>query len=153
MLRPKLASFRATSFHGDNPGPADGGALWKLEVTQQMELGVGIATSPATSPAKHIQALVQITMTARATSETAGAAAADFTATYQAKYDYPPETTEEQATDRIRDEAHQYELMSQAFPLAMVHFKRELLAFGLDARELPLGIAQEWAHDTGPSRS
>jgi hypothetical protein len=140
MLRPRLTSFRATSFHGENPGPADGGALWQIEVNQQMELGLGFTVAPGASPGKRIQALVQITMTARATSETAGAAAADFSATYHAKYDYPPEMTEEQAAERVQDDAHQYELMSQAFPLAMVHFKRELLAFGLDARELPLGL-------------
>jgi hypothetical protein len=136
MLRPALVSFRAISFHGENPGPANGGALWKIEVKQEMELGLGFATSPS----KHIQALVQIKMTARATSETEGSAPADFTATYHAHYDYPADVTQDEAAKRIQDEAHQYELMSQAFPLAMVHFRRELLAFGLDARELPLGL-------------
>jgi hypothetical protein len=136
MKRPRLVSFRATSFHGENPGPANGSANWRLEVKQQMELGLGFATSPS----NQIQALVQISLEARAISESQDAGAADFSGTYQAKFDYPADTTQESATERIKDDNHQWELISQAFPLAMVHFKRELLSFGLDARELPLGL-------------
>jgi hypothetical protein len=38
------------------------------------------------------------------------------------------------------DSEYQYVLVAQAFPLAMTHFRRELQALGLDARQLPLGL-------------
>ena len=41
---------------------------------------------------------------------------------------------------RFDTEPYQYVLVAQVVPLAMTHFRRELQAMGVDARELPLGI-------------
>jgi hypothetical protein len=47
---------------------------------------------------------------------------------------------EEQVAARFATEPYQYVLVVQAVPLAMTHFRRELQAMGMDARELPLGF-------------
>jgi hypothetical protein len=40
----------------------------------------------------------------------------------------------------IASDDHQYLLSAQTFPLAMSHFRRELLATGFDGSNLPLGL-------------
>ena len=48
--------------------------------------------------------------------------------------------TEEALSFWFEQEPYQYMLVSQAFPLAMTHFRRELQSMGFDARSLPLGL-------------
>ena len=66
--------------------------------------------------------------------------AAEFTASYERKYGYAFGVVEEQLTVLLDQEAYQYMLVAQSFPLAMTHFRREPQSFGVDARELRLGL-------------
>jgi hypothetical protein len=65
---------------------------------------------------------------------------ATFAGDYEAKFYYATEIVEEQVTPLMDDSEYQYLHVAQAFPLATTHFRRELQALGLDARQLPLGL-------------
>lgn len=134
-LRPKLVSFRATSFHGENKDASDPGRQWTFQLTQTIE--VGLATPDKQAAA--IQAVVRIDLEARALAQDADLSA-NFRGSYEAKFLYPPEATEEVIAPMFQQEPYQYVLVAQAFPLAMTHFRRELQAMGFDARQMPLGI-------------
>lgn len=135
-LRPKLVSFRATRFHGDNPVSNNKAQPLTLELTQTIEVGLAVATGQES----RFQAIVKIDLVAIAKQSDTGEKAAEFTAGYEGKYDYAPGVVEEQLTPFLDQEVYQYMLVAQSFPLAMTHFRRELQSFGVDARELPLGI-------------
>jgi len=135
VIRPKLVTFRAVRFHGENPSP-DGTQSWTLETKQTVELAVG--TSPP--PLNGTQASVQIALDATARSDDGQAQPATFSASYEAVFAFPPGTTEAQVTPLMAEEPYQYGLVSQVFPLAMTLFRRELQTLGFDARGLPLGI-------------
>jgi hypothetical protein len=83
---------------------------------------------------------VLIKLKATATSEKDAKDQATFAGDYEAKFYYPTEVVEDQVTPLMDDSEYQYVLVAQAFPLAMTHFRRELQALGLDARQLPLGL-------------
>jgi len=134
--RPKLVTFRAIRFHGENVGPADNSQPWALEMKQSIEVALGTATTPT----ERLQALVKIDLDAKATSHDGLAEPAIFSGTYEAKYDFPLDLKEEQVSPLFAQPSFQYMLVSQAFPLAMTLFRRELQTLGFDARELPLGI-------------
>jgi hypothetical protein len=136
VIRPKLMSFRATRFHGENTGPANGQHKWSLQLTQTIEVGFGLATVPS----ERVQALIKIDFDAQAARQGTSEGGAEFKAAYEAKFDYAPEVTEEQIEPLMAQENYQYGLVAQAFPLAMTHFRRELQSLGFDARELPLGL-------------
>lgn len=136
IIRPKLMSFRAMKLRGENSGPANGQEKWSLQLNQTIEVGFGVTSGPI----ERIQARIRIDFEAKALREGASEAAAEFTAAYEAKFDYPPEVTEEQIAPLMDQDSYQYGLVSQAFPLAMTHFRRELQSLGFDARELPLGL-------------
>ncbi len=135
-VRPKLTSFRATRFHGENAVSGHMSQPLVLELTQTIEVVLGVSTGQE----NHLQAMVKIDLVAIAKQSDTGAKAAEFAAGYEAKYDYAPAVVEEQLTALLDQEAYQYMLVAQSFPLAMTHFRRELQAFGIDARELPLGM-------------
>jgi hypothetical protein len=135
-LRPKLSSFRATRFHGENPASNRSVQPLTLELTQTIEVGLAVSSSQETQ----FQAIVKIDLVAIAKQSDTGESAAEFTAGYEGKYDYAPGVVEEQVGALLNQETYQYMLVAQSFPLAMTHFRRELQAFGVDARELPLGI-------------
>jgi hypothetical protein len=137
-LRPKLKSFRALRFHGENPGPADGPQRWSLSLTQTIEVGLGVSNTP--SNGLRLIAHVKIDLDAKAKSETDPNATADFAAAYEAKFFYESAITEEMVAPRLAEEPYQFLLVGQVFPLAMTHFRRELQSLGMDARELPLGL-------------
>jgi hypothetical protein len=122
--RPKLVSFRATNFRGENPVSTKNPQSLTLELTQTIEVGLAI----------------KIDFIATAKQSDSGEKAAEFTAGYEAKYEYPTGVVEEQLAPLLEQESYQYMLVAQSFPLAMTHFRRELQSFGVDARELPLGI-------------
>jgi hypothetical protein len=134
-VRPKLVTFRAVRFYGDNPAP-DSSQPWTLQTTQTVEVGLGMTAEPD----QKLQAIVKIELDASATSEDGAGQPATFKGTYEGKYDYPPGTTLEQIAPLMAEEPYQYGLVSQAFPLAMTLFRRELQTLGFDARQLPLGI-------------
>jgi hypothetical protein len=134
--RPKLVSFRATSFHGENNAVSSGQEPWNIELTQSIELGLG-TTQNMTVP---LQAIVKIDLVANASKAGASDQTAEFKATYEAKFDYPSSSTEAEILPVFQQEPYQYALIAQVFPLAMTHFRREMQSMGFDARELPLGI-------------
>ncbi len=134
--RPKLVSFRALAFHGENRSPATGGDQWLVEMTQTIEVGLAVPTVPGGI----LQAVVKILLSATAKSETRPDQKAEFTADYKAKYDYPRSVVEADVLPLTEQEPYQYVLVAQAFPLAMTHFRREMQSMGFDGRKLPLGI-------------
>lgn len=135
-VRPKLVSFRATRFHGENPVSTKKVQPLTLELKQTIE--VGLATEAEKE--NQFQAIVKIDFVATATQADRGEKSAEFTAGYESKYEYPSGVVEEQIAPLFEQEIYQYMLVAQSFPLAMTHFRRELQSFGVDARELPLGI-------------
>ena len=134
--RPKLTSFRVTHFQGQNPPEHSQSQRLSLELVQTIEVGVAVDTKTA----KDFQAIVKIDLRARAKHEETQHYVAEFSAGYEGKYLYASGVTEEQISAVIEQEPYQYGLVSQSFPLAMTHFRRELQSFGIDARELPLGL-------------
>lgn len=134
--RPKLVSFRALAFHGENKGQANGTDEWTLELAQEINLGLAVPMVPGAP----LQAVVKINLRAKSTNTSALSDSAEFSATYEAKFDCPSDVTEEALSFWFEQEPYQYMLVSQAFPLAMTHFRRELQSMGLDARSLPLGL-------------
>lgn len=134
--RPKLVSFRALAFHGENKGPANGSEGWTIQLTQNIEVGLAVPTVAGGT----LQAVVKIALIAEATNDGKQDRKATFSAEYEAKFDYPPTVTEAEAIALIEPESYQYVLVVQAFPLAMTHFRREMQSMGFDARKLPLGI-------------
>jgi hypothetical protein len=140
-LRPQLKSFRALAFHAENRDEANGQEL-QFELKQDVELSLGVPTVQGAS----LQVAVRIRLNAIATNkvvtkETAGADVPHLSGEYEAKFYYPAEANEDAVGVLLVDEEYQYLLVSQAFPLAMSHFRREMQALGLDSRELPLGLA------------
>ena len=129
-------SLRAISFHGENKAASSGNEPWNIHLTQTIEVGLATMQTPKSS----LQAVVKIDLVAHASKADAKDQVADFSGTYEAKFDYPPEATEAKITPLFDQEAYQYVLVAQAFPLAMTHFRREMQSMGFDARELPLGI-------------
>ncbi|MEN9453367.1 MAG: hypothetical protein RLZZ369_2426 [Pseudomonadota bacterium] len=133
--RAVLRSFRALAFHGENRGEATGTEM-RMDVQQDIELGLAVPSIPG-GP---LQVSVLIKLKATATSEKDAKDQATFAGDYEAKFYYPTEVVEDQVTPLMDDSEYQYVLVAQAFPLAMTHFRRELQALGLDARQLPLGL-------------
>lgn len=134
--KPKLRSFRALAFHGENRGEAAGVEM-RLELQQDIELGLAV---PAVAGGS-LQVSVLINLKATATSENDPKDQATFAGDYEAKFYYAPEVTETMAAPLMADSDYQYVLIAQAYPLAMTHFRRALQAMGMDAHNLPLGLA------------
>lgn len=134
--RPKLVSFRATSFHGENNAVSTGQEPWNIELAQTMEVGTGTPQN-TTLP---LQAFVKIGLIAKASKTDDTTQVAEFKANYEAKFEFPLNVTEEVVLPLIKHELFQYILVAQAFPLAMTYFRREMQSMGFDARNLPLGL-------------
>ena len=134
--RPRLMSLRVTHFNGDNAVPAHPPQPLKLELAQEIEVGLGSSVAPG-GP---LLALVKVTLRANATTPEGAATGAEFEGRYEGKFEYPADVKEEQIAARFATESYQYVLVAQVVPLTMTHFRRELQAMGLDARELPLGL-------------
>lgn len=135
-LRPRLMSFRATSFHGENKAASSGQEPWNIELTQTIEVGLGAAQN-VSAP---LLAMVTIDFLAKAFQVNAEENKAEFSASYEAKFDYPVTALEAEIQPLFEREPYQYMLLAQVFPLAMTHFRREMQSMGFDARQLPLGI-------------
>jgi hypothetical protein len=134
--RPKLVSFRALAFSGENRAPASGSVSWSLQMAQNIEVGLAVPTVAGGI----LQAVVKIVLGTDATSEGDASHSAAFNAEYEARFDYPAKISEPDVLPQFEQELYQYMLVAQAFPLAMTHFRRELQSMGFDARNLPLGI-------------
>jgi hypothetical protein len=134
--RPKLDSFRVLTFQGNNPGEACESPQM-LEMQQDIQLGLAV---PNVAEAG-LQVTVRIRLDARSGMEPGSRPAASLWGEYEAKFHYAPEVQEATVTVLLEQDDYQYLLVAQAYPLAMTHFRRELQAMGLDARNLPLGLA------------
>jgi hypothetical protein len=134
--RPRLVSLRVTQFRGDNSAPAYPPQPLKLELTQDIEVGLG-TSDEAEGP---LLALVKVMLMAQTSTPDGVSTGAEFVGHYEGKFEYPNGLKEEQIAARFAAEPYQYVLVAQVVPLAMTHFRRELQAMGLDARELPLGL-------------
>jgi hypothetical protein len=133
--RATLRSFRAMAFHGENRGEATGVEM-RLDLQQDIEIGLAV---PSVSGGP-MQVAVLIKLKATATNDKDAKDQATFAGDYEAKFYFASELTEEAVTPLMDDSDYQYLLVAQAYPLAMTHFRRELQALGLDARQLPLGL-------------
>lgn len=134
--RPRLVSVRVTQFHGDNSGPAHPPQSMQLSLSQEIQVGLGVSTDPS----QRMLAIVNVRLTAKTLPELAGVANPEFSGSYEGKFEYPEGVQESDIATRFDTEPYQYVLVAQVVPLAMTHFRRELQAMGVDARELPLGI-------------
>jgi hypothetical protein len=133
--RPTLRSFRALAFQGENRGEATGTEM-QLDLHQDVELGLSVPSVPGGA----LQVSVLIKLNATATNAKDANDQATFAGDYEAKFYFASEVEEASVAPLMEDNAYQYGLVAQAYPLAMTHFRRELQAFGLDARALPLGL-------------
>jgi hypothetical protein len=140
IIRPKLMSFRVTGLHGENLNPPNGKIESSFQLAQTIEIGFGLAMIPV----RRVQVIIKIDFDAQTACQGAmektEKGVAKFKAGYEAKFDYAEEVTEEQVEPLMAQDSYQYGLVSQVFPLAMTHFRRELQSLGIDARELPLGL-------------
>lgn len=137
-LRPRLASFRVVSFSEKNDlEPASEKIALKLE----MKPTIGLDLRLPVEDGHPIQAFVTIRLSGRAVlDDKPDEEVGQFEAHYEGRFVYSDNITEAEITPEFGREPYQYMLVAQAFPLAASHFRRELLAMGFDARELPLGL-------------
>jgi hypothetical protein len=134
--RPRLVSMRVVQFHGENQVPANPPQAMQLSLGQDIQVGLGVSNDEQ----QRLLALVNIRLTAKAVPQVDGAINPEFCGTYEGKFEYPEGIQEADVATRFETEPYQYVLVVQVVPLAMTHFRRELQAMGVDARELPLGI-------------
>jgi hypothetical protein len=134
-VRPKLTTFRVEAFSSENR--AEGGAAsWEINVSNSIEIGVAVPTVPGGA----ILGIVKVHLVSTAHNSQDAGITATFKGEYVGKFNYPPSTTEQEVSALASDEEHQYLLAAQVFPLAMSHFRRELLSTGFDAKNLPFGL-------------
>lgn len=134
--RPTLRSFRVLGLSSKNKGDA-AGAKMRLTVQQEIEVGLAVPNTPEAP----LMVGVVIKLDATATNEADASDIATCAAEYEARFIYASGLEEAAANALLDDRDYQYALVAQAFPLAMTHFRRELQSMGLDARDLPLGLA------------
>ena len=134
--RPTLVAFRVLAFRGDNRGEINDSPQ-RLEIQQDIQLGIAVPNVPGAG----LQVTVKIRLDALSRAEQDGAPVASFSGEYEAKFHYAPEVPEAAVTALLEQDDYQYLLVAQAYPLTITHFRRELQAMGLDARNLPLGLA------------
>jgi hypothetical protein len=128
--------MRVVQFRGDNQVPAHPPQAMQLSLGQDIQVGLGVSNDDQ----QRLLALVNIRLTAKAVPQLEGAANPEFFGVYEGKFEYPEGMQEADVATRFETEPYQYVLVAQVVPLAMTHFRRELQAVGVDARELPLGI-------------
>ena len=144
-IRPRLLTFRVEAFNSENRSQGRTGVPWTLEIQQDIQVGLGVPAAAGGA----LQALVSVTLTAKAratatdvSDDAAGTPLeALFKGEYAGQFQYPPDAQLADVESLLGEEEHQYLLVAQVFPLAMMHFKREVMATGFDSRELPIGFA------------
>jgi len=137
-LRPRLASFRVVAFSGKFNAIT---AKKPVEIALEMQPRIDLELRVPTEEENPLEALVHIQINGKATPrDEQEQPIGNFEAEYEARFVYPPDAKEPDISPRFDREPYQYSLISQAFPLASSHFRRELLSMGIDARTLPLGL-------------
>ncbi len=132
---PKLITFKVEAFSSENR--AEGGAVsWELNVSNTIEIGMAVPTVPGAA----IVAIVKVRLVGAAHNSEDAGITASFKGDYVGQFNYPTSAAEEEVTALISTEEHRYLLAAQVFPLAMSHFRRELLSTGFDAKNLPFGL-------------
>ncbi len=137
-LRPQLASFRVVAFSGKhNPIATANPMEMAFEMQPQIDLELRLPTEKENP----LEAVVHIKIIGKAAlKDLPDQPVGHFEAEYEARFVYPANVKESDITPRFEREPYQYTLVSQAFPLASSHFRRELLSMGIDVRNLPLGL-------------
>jgi len=135
-----LRSFRVVSVSGQHNERAVGSEL-QIALHNDIELGLSVP-SVAGAP---LVVDVRIKVTATATDTPDADELAALASTYVGRFLYDDGITEATVAPLLERRRYQYELAAQVYPLVMTHFRRELQSMGLDARELPLGLA--WSVD------
>lgn len=137
-LRPRLASFRVVAFSGNcNSANANQPAEIAFEVQNRIDLELRVPTEGINPLEAHVR--IQITGKAASKNEQ-DHPIGSFDAEYEARFVYPLDAKEPDISPRFESEPYQYMLVSQAFPLASSHFRRELMAMGFNVGNMPLGI-------------
>lgn len=137
-LRPRLASFRVVAFAGKiNTATASQPAEIAFEMQPRIDLELRLPTEEGNPLEAHVR--IQISGKA-ALMDARDQPIGNFDAEYEARFIFPLDAKESDVSPRFEREPYQYTLVSQAFPLASSHFRRELLAMGIDTRNLPLGL-------------
>ena len=137
-LRPKFASFRVIAFAGKiNPVSTSQPAEITFEMKPRIDLELRLPTEPENPLEAHVRIQISGKATLRGEQDQP---IGNFDAEYEARFVYPPDAKESDISPRFGREPYQYTLVSQAFPLASSHFGSELLAMGIDTRNLPLGL-------------
>jgi hypothetical protein len=134
--RPRLLSLRVVRFNAENTMVSSPAQEMQLQLSQDIEVGLGASPEPG----QHLQAMVQVRLSAKALNNDQQPAGPYFEGVYEGKFEYPVGVQEVDVASKFETELYQYVLVAQAFPLAMSHFRKQLLAMGVDARKLPLGI-------------
>lgn len=136
-LRPRLLGFRVIAFNAQNKVPNIANGETGFEITPTIE----VALAAPAAPEGVLEGLVTIHLLGRAALKVRpDDSIAEFSATYEARFIYPPEAKEPEIAPRFERETHQYMLVAQAYPLAASHFRRELMAMGFTVGDMPLGI-------------
>jgi hypothetical protein len=137
-LRPRLASFRVVAFSGKFNAIT---AKKPVEIALEMQPQIDLELRVPTEEEKPLEAFVRIQINGTATPrDEQEQPIGKFEAEYEARFVYPSDAKEPDISSRFEREPYQYSLISQVFPLASSHFRRELLSMGIDARTLPLGL-------------
>ena len=135
-LRPRLTSFRVIAFSGKcNSATASQPAEIAFEMQNRIDLELRVPTEPVNPLEAHVRIVINGNA-ALQKDQPIG----NFEAEYEARFVYPPDAKESDIAPRFEREPYQYMLVSQAFPLASSHFRRELMAMGFNVGNMPLGI-------------
>lgn len=142
-VRPRLLAFRVLRYTGQTPALPLNTPNSRLRVDQNIELSLQPPDTQAGAAAPDkasAGAIVRITINASFVAQPHVTHEDAFSGTYEARFIYSSTPSASDLQALFSQEQHQYLLSAQAFPLAMAHFQRQLHAFGLSVRELPLGI-------------
>lgn len=139
LIAPVLRSLRVISFSSSNP--IEGSVPVTIKVGQEIDIALAIPS--VTEGPLAIE--IKIAITATATPETKKDFAGEFAGKYLVRFVFDAGITEEMVSGLMEMREYQYMLSAQAFPIAMSHFQRELLATGINPRPIPLGL--RWHDD------
>lgn len=137
-LRPHLIGFRVVAFSGKCNAIA---ANQPSEIAFEMQHRIDLELRVPTEEINPLEALVRIQINGKAASQNEqDQPIGNFDAEYEARFIYPPEVKEPDISPRFEREPYQYMLVSQVFPLASSHFRRELMSMGFNVGHMPMGM-------------
>lgn len=137
-IRPRLVAFRVSRYQGEASQEARVPARSRLKIDQRIDVGFAPASAGKAAP----KAIVRVMVTASVVENDGVTLRREhaFVGEYEGKFEYPKTAAASALEALFAQEAHQYLLVAQVFPLAMTHFRRQLLELGVRADGLPLGI-------------